>query len=199
MIEYISGKIISNKSTEIVLETNGLGYNIKVSLNTAQKLPAPGSQATLKTYLHVRENGIQLFGFAEEEERDLFLGLLSISGVGPKLALTLLSGLTVEQIQKAIHTQDVKALSSISGIGKKTAQRLIVELKDKIALPEHIELDDKGTVVAEPKSDAEKEAILALVSLGYARGQAAKAVSKVQKIHFSEKAEEIIKRALQVI
>ncbi len=199
MIEYISGKIISNKSTEIILETNGFGYNIKVSLNTAQKLPAPGSPATLKTYLHVRENGIQLFGFAEEQERDLFLGLLSISGVGPKLALTLLSGLTVEQIQKAIHTQDVKALSSISGIGKKTAQRLIVELKDKIALPEVIGTDESSAVVTEPKTEVEKEAILALVSLGYTRGQAAKAVAKVQKIHFSEKAEEIIKRALQVI
>ena len=199
MIEYISGKIISNKSTEIILETNGFGYNIKVSLNTAQKLPAPGSLATLKTYLHVRENGIQLFGFAEEQERDLFLGLLSISGIGPKLALTLLSGLTVEQIQKAIHAQDVKALSSISGIGKKTAQRIIVELKDKIALPEVIGTDESSVVAAEPKTEVEKEAILALVSLGYTRGQATKAVAKVQKIHFSEKAEEIIKRALQVI
>jgi len=199
MIEYINGKIISNKSTEIVLETNGFGYNLKVSLNTAQKLPAPGSQATLKTYLHVRENAIQLFGFADEEERELFLGLLSISGVGPKLALTLLSGLTVEQIKKAIHTQDVKALSSISGIGKKTAQRLIVELKDKIALSEAPEIEQEGAVFTEPGSAVEKEAILALVSLGYSRAQAARAVLKVQKINFSRKAEEIIKRALQVI
>ncbi len=199
MIEYINGKIVSNKSTEIVLETNGIGYNIKVSLNTAQKMPDAGSQVTLKTYLHVRENGIQLFGFADDEERDLFLGLLSISGVGPKLALTLLSGLTVEQIHQAIYTQDVKTLSSISGIGKKTAQRLIVELKDKISVPQEMMLAESHPLADEPKSEAEKEAVLALVSLGYAKNQAWRAVAKVQKISHSSKAEEIIKRALQVI
>ncbi|APF18172.1 Holliday junction branch migration protein RuvA [Caldithrix abyssi] len=199
MIEYISGKIVSNRNTEIILETNGFGYNIKVSLNTAQKLPAPGAQATLKTYLHVRENGIQLYGFADEQERELFMGLLSISGVGPKLALTLLSGLTVEQVQRAVYAQDVKTLSSISGIGKKTAQRLIVELKDKITLPEGVEAEKNAALLSEPKSEAESEAILALVSLGYSKIQAVKAVSKVQNINHSEKSEEIIKRALQVI
>ncbi|MHB2147722.1 Holliday junction branch migration protein RuvA [Calditrichota bacterium LG25] len=199
MIEYITGKIVSNRNTEIILETNGFGYNIKVSLNTAQKLPAPGTQATLKTYLHVRENGIQLYGFADEQERELFMGLLSISGVGPKLALTLLSGLTVEQVQRAVYAQDVKTLSSISGIGKKTAQRLIVELKDKITLPEGVEAEKNAALLSEPKSEAESEAILALVSLGYSKIQAVKAVSKVQNINHSEKSEEIIKRALQVI
>ncbi len=199
MIEFINGKIISNKSTEIVLETNGLGYNIKVSLNTAQKLPAPGSLTTLKTYLHVRENGIQLFGFADEQERELFLGLLSISGIGPKLALTLLSGLTVEQIQQAIVQQDVQTLSSISGIGKKTAQRLIVELKDKISLPESIDDTQKSIKFRQPKNEAEEEALLALISLGYSRSQAMRAISKVQKEKLSNKAEEIIKQALQVI
>ncbi|WP_456440391.1 Holliday junction branch migration protein RuvA [Caldithrix abyssi] len=199
MIEYITGKIVSNRNTEIILETNGFGYNIKVSLNTAQKLPAPGTQATLKTYLHVRENGIQLYGFADEQERELFMGLLSISGVGPKLALTLLSGLTVEQVQRAVYAQDVKTLSSISGIGKKTAQRLIVELKDKITLPEGVEAEKNAALLSEPKSEAESEAILALVSLGYSKIQAVKAVSKVQNINHSEKSEEIIKHALQVI
>ncbi len=199
MIEYISGKLVSNKSTEIVLETNGIAYNIKVSLNTAKKLPPVGMPATIKTYLHVRENGLQLYGFWEEAERELFLGLLSISGVGPKLALSLLSGLSVDEIQKAIYQQNVKVLSSISGIGKKTAQRLIVELKDKVEAPDMSEVSEPGTVTPEPLSEVEKEAVLALVKLGFVRGQALRAVDKVQREHGFTRSEEIIKQALQVI
>ncbi len=198
MIDYINGKIVANKSTEIVLETNGIGYAIKVSLNTAQKLPSEGQNATLKTYLHVRENGIQLFGFSDEAERELFLGLLGISGIGPKLAMTLLSGLSVAQIQQAIMRRDERALSSISGVGKKTAQRLIVELRDKIRLPEE-EQGEEGVVAPVDFNSLENEAILALISLGYSRVQAERAVTKVQKKTPCTRADELIKKALQVI
>ncbi|NOX88265.1 MAG: Holliday junction branch migration protein RuvA [Calditrichaeota bacterium] len=199
MIDYITGKIIQNKSTEVVLETNGIGYSVKVSLATAKQLPDRGAVTTLKTYLHVRENAVQLFGFADEQERELFLGLLSISGVGPKLALTLLSGLSVEQIQDAIYRQDEKTLSSISGVGKKTAQRLIVELKDKIAQPKLSEAARLGIPVGQEFGYVEKEAILALVSLGYSRGQSARAVLKVQKKESCKRSDELIKKALQII
>ncbi len=199
MIDYISGKIIANKSTEIVLETNGIGYALKVSLNTSQKLPAEGQTATLKTYLYVLENRIQLFGFVDELERNLFLNLLSISGVGPKLALTLLSGLSVEQISEAIFRRDEKTLSSISGIGKKTAQRLIVELKDKIKLPERIKARESGAYVSTELNVIESEAILALVSLGYSRNQSERAVLRVQKKTPCSRSDELIKKALQII
>ena len=199
MIDYISGKIVVNKSTEIVLETNGIGYAIKVSLNTAQKMPSEGQAATLKTYLHVRENGMQLFGFADEAERDLFLGLLGISGIGPKLAMTLLSGLSVEQIQQAILNQDERALSSISGVGKKTAQRLIVELRDKIRLPQKEAADQVGKMAPADFSNIENEAILALISLGYSKMQAERAVVRVQKKEPCRRSDELIKKALQII
>ncbi len=198
MIDYISGKLVTNKSTEIVLETNGIGYAIKVSLNTAQKLPSEGQMATLKTYLHVRENAIQLFGFSDQAERDLFLGLLGISGIGPKLAMTLLSGLSVHQIQQAILNGDERALSSISGVGKKTAQRLIVELKDKIRLPQKIS-EETGKIAPVDFNNIESEAILALISLGYSKMQAERAVVRVQKKKPCHRSDELIKKALQII
>lgn len=199
MIDFITGKIIANKSTEIVLEANGIGYAIKVSLNTAQKLPQEGQSVTLKTYLHVTENRMQLFGFADEAERDLFLSLLGISGVGPKLALTLLSGLSVEQISRAIFSRDDKTLSSISGVGKKTAQRLIVELKDKIQQFAETEIPDSGAYVSPQLNTVESEAILALISLGYSRAQSERAVLKVQKKTPCSLSDELIKKALQII
>ncbi len=199
MIDFISGKIVANKSTEVVVETNGIGYAIKVSLNTSQKLPGEGQPVTLKTYLHVLENRIQLFGFIDEAERELFLSLLSISGVGPKLALTLLSGLSVEQISQAIFRRDEKVLSSISGVGKKTAQRLIVELKDKIRLPETVELEESTAFVSPEWNTVESEAILALISLGYSKAQSERAVLKVQKKSPCTLSDELIKKALQVI
>ncbi len=199
MIDYINGKIVANKSTEIVLETNGIGYAIKVSLNTAQKMPSEGQTATLKTYLHVRETAIQLFGFSDEEERELFLGLLGISGVGPKLAMAILSGLSVEEIQQAILRQDERVLSSISGVGKKTAQRLIVELRDKIRLPKKEITQEAGAMSPADFSNIENEAILALISLGYSKMQAERAVIKAQKKGSFSRSDELIKKALQII
>lgn len=199
MIDYINGKIIANKSTEIVLETNGIGYAIKVSLNTAQKMPSEGQAATLKTYLHVRETGIQLFGFSDEAERELFLGLLGISGIGPKLAMALLSGLSVGQIQQAILRRDERTLSSISGVGKKTAQRLIVELRDKIRLPEKGAMKESGAMSSADFNNIENEAILALISLGYSKMQAERAVIKVQKKMPCSRSDELIKKSLQII
>ena len=131
MIDFICGKIINKSPTRIVLNTNGIGYSINISSNTYGHLPETGSDINLKTYLHVRDDNIQLFGFWEEQERIVFMGLISISGVGPKLAQTILSGIQLNDLITAIKEDRVTKLTAISGVGKKTAQRLILELKEK--------------------------------------------------------------------
>lgn len=119
MFEYISGKLMVKRATDAVVDVGGLGYHLKISLSTSQRLPAEGEMAVLKCYLHVREDVMQLYGFADNNEREIFLGLLSISGVGPKLAQTILSGFSPEKLVFSIRHGDENALSSISGIGEK--------------------------------------------------------------------------------
>lgn len=200
MYDYIRGKLITKRPTSVVVDIDGLGYELKVSLSTSETLPAEGEMITLKTYLHVREDILQLYGFAAEEERDLFLGLLSISGIGPKLAQSMLSGLSPAKFITAIRNDDEKTLSSISGVGKKTAQRLIVELKDKLSKMA-VSVPAEDVPVAESAlGTLENEAAMALISLGYKRQQAERALVKLRKsANQPTTVEEMIKNALQVI
>ncbi len=199
MFDYIRGKLVSKTATEAVIDVHGVGYLLKISLSTSEKLPEIGTEVTVKTYLHVREDAFQLFGFISEEERNVYTSLLTTSGIGPKLALTILSGLSPEKIIAAIKNRDESALNAISGVGKKTAQRLIVELKDKFK--------DFEVHGAEPREETEKtlnsmetETIMALVSLGYSRIQAEKAVRKAAaKGEKISSVEELIKQSLKVI
>lgn len=199
MYDYIHGKLVQKKATKAVIDVQGLGYILRISLSTSQSLPDEGETVTLKTYLHVREDILQLYGFAGDEEREIFIGLLSISGIGPKLAQTILSGLSPEKIVSAIRANDEKTLFSISGVGKKTAQRLIVELKDKFS---KYSLAGK---TEEPPGERhfgtlEDEAVMALISLGYSRQRADNAIIKIHKKgQRILTAEELIKEALQVI
>ena len=199
MFDYIRGKLVSKTATEAVIDVHGVGYLLKISLSTSEKLPEIGTEVTVKTYLHVREDAFQLFGFISEEERNVYTSLLTTSGIGPKLALTILSGLSPEKVIAAIKNRDESALNAISGVGKKTAQRLIVELKDKFK--------DFEVPGAEPREETEKtlnsmetETIMALVSLGYSRIQAEKAVRKAAaKGEKISSVEELIKQSLKVI
>lgn len=199
MFDYIRGKLVSKTATEAVIDVHGVGYLLKISLSTSEKLPEIGTEVTVKTYLHVREDAFQLFGFISEEERNVYTSLLTTSGIGPKLALTILSGLSPEKVIAAIKNRDESALNAISGVGKKTAQRLIVELKDKFK--------DFEVHGAEPREETEKtlnsmetETIMALVSLGYSRIQAEKAVRKAAaKGEKISSVEELIKQSLKVI
>ena len=198
MLEYIRGRLVTKQPTLAVIDVNGLGYALKISLSTYQKLPEQDSEVELKTYLHVREDVFQFYGFFDDTERDLFTGLLSISGIGPKLAQTVLSGLSAEKLAKAIQSGDEATLSSISGIGKKTAQRLIVELKDKLKSM-RIELAGAEEESKQILGVSGEEVLMALLSLGYSRSQAEKAISKVQQSGQSLTVEEMIKQALQAI
>ncbi len=198
MYDYIRGTLAAKQAMQVVIDVQGVGFILKTSLSTSGQLPAEGGEVTLKTYLHVREDILQLYGFQNEEEREIFLGLISISGVGPKLAQTILSGLSAQKLVQAIKEGDENALNSISGVGRKTAQRLIVELRDKLP---HISLQagegDQGTAVV--LDTIEDEALMALLSLGYNRARAEKAVIKAGKDEKVITVEELIKKALQSI
>ncbi len=199
MFDYLSGKLVKKQATEVVLDVNGVGYGIKVSLSTAEQLPQEGEHVLLKTYLHVREDILQLYGFFSEDEREIFKALISISGVGPKLAQTILSGMTPAKLLTAIQNKDEKQLYAIAGVGKKTAQRLIVELKDKsMVIHSGIEAAQETPTVS--FGTLENEALMALMSLGYRRGQAEKAITKVMaKDDRPLTTEELIKEALKTI
>lgn len=199
MYEYIKGTLAQKHPTEAVIDVNGVGYLLKISLSTSQVLPEQGQEVLLKTYLYVREDILQLYGFSSEEERSLFTGLISVSGIGPKLAQTVLSGLTPDRFIAAVQQKDEITLSSISGIGKKTAQRLIVELKDKLgALAIHDQtLVSQGAGVM--KDSIRTETLMALLSLGYTRIQADKALQKISTDSSLKTVEDMIRVALKLI
>lgn len=199
MLEYLKGKVVSRMPTQAVIDVNGIGYALNISLNTFEQLPADGEEVLIRTYLHVREDGMQLFGFANAQERSVFLGLISVSGVGPKLAQTVLSGISVADLVQAISGEDTGRLTSISGIGKKTAQRLVVELKEKFANLGLIETKGAAQQSEEPLGTMEEEALMALLALGYKKPGAERAIQKTRKNGKVTTIEELVKQALQVI
>jgi holliday junction DNA helicase RuvA len=184
-----------------LVDCRGVGYGLTISLPTFEALGDPGAEVSLYTYLHVREDILQLFGFYSEAERDLFLLLISVNKIGPKTAVATLSGISVTGFAQAIRSEDVTALMKIPGIGRQSAERLILELKKKIDRVRTDEVSGKGSGSAALLSEkAFSEAILALESLGYKRIHAEKAVLRVGEERGKElKVEEIIKSALKYV
>ncbi|MBL8112398.1 MAG: Holliday junction branch migration protein RuvA [Acidobacteria bacterium] len=176
MIGRLSGTLLEARPDRVLLDVGGVGFEVSIPLGTFTMLPKPSERATLLVKTIVREDAIQLFGFATAQERTVFEKLLSVSGIGPKVALTILSGLPVPELVAAIATQNVKRLSSIPGVGKKLAERLGVELKEKMS-------DLAGTAGKEPLalSTVASDAILALLNLGYKAAQAETAVMAAAK------------------
>ncbi|MBD3225693.1 MAG: Holliday junction branch migration protein RuvA [Caldithrix sp.] len=200
MFEYIKGLLVNKTPTKAIIDVHGVGYALHTSVYTSEQLPANGTNVILKTYLHVREDQLQIFGFIDEDEREIFLALLSISGIGPRLAQTILSGMTPQKILTAIQHNDEKALSSISGVGKKTAQRLIVELKDKSEKIAQWPIEAAEKQLSQGIDDSRNaEALLALLSLGYSKMRAEKAIERVMSHNQELTTEEIIKKALQAV
>lgn len=194
MYYYIKGKYITKGDNFAVVETGGIGYKIYTSAINLEKMPLPNETLLMFTYLYVREDTQDLYGFITNDEITLFLQLLSISGVGPKAALAVMSALTYEQLALAVMTNDAKALTKAQGIGPKAAQRIILELKDKLktvdALPEEIK-----TVNIE-QQNSQSEAITALTVLGYSATDAKQAVSGINP---DIGVENIIKEALKIL
>ncbi len=179
MIAYLRGQILSKAPNAVVLDCNGVGYELAISVATYTELRDLGAEARLHVHTHVREDALLLFGFAEAAEKRLFEKLLTISGIGPKLAITVLSGISAERLVGAIRSGDHATLTKIPGIGKKTAERVVLELKDK--------LDDMAGVLtpqpdAPPSLGAAADDVLsALINLGYPRAVAQKAVEAAAK------------------
>lgn len=199
MIDFVEGRVDTKFPTHVILENNGIGYDLQISVNTFEDLPAEGEKIRLKTYLHVREDSLQLFAFSREDERRLFKGLISVSGVGPKLAQTILSGIHTSDLLAAIRNGDEQRLTGISGVGKKTAQRMIVELKEKFAMQGFDMEPEKLSRPASAYSALEDEAIMALMSLGYKKASIEKAIDRVRSQEKVVSVEELIKKALQQI
>jgi len=182
MISYIKGKIEYSEGDSIVVENNGIGYEITVPAFSAQKLLSQKGEVIVYTYMSVREDGISLFGFASKEERMLYQKLISVSGIGPKAAVSILSVMTPAELITAIVSSDAATISKAQGIGKKTAQRVILDLKDKIGSIDIEDIFNIGSGIALNTvtiDDDRSEAVEALISLGYTRSEAIKAVSKV--------------------
>lgn len=179
MYSYLSGKLIEKSPTAIVIDVNGVGYDIAIPVSTYASLPALGEQVKLLTHFVVREDAQLLYGFATEEERKMFRMLISISGIGPKIANTALSGILVEDLKAAIKEGNVAVLTSVSGIGKKTAERIVIELREKVILEGG---KATGAKSASPLFSSEAEdAVQALIALGYSKNEAQVAVDKAQK------------------
>ncbi|MBT3192768.1 MAG: Holliday junction branch migration protein RuvA [Verrucomicrobia bacterium] len=182
MITFVRGSLVEKHPTRAVLDVGGVGYEVMIPLSSYDRLPSTGETCRILTVDHVREDVHQLFGFMTETERDMFGLLTGITGIGPKLALSALSGLSVRDIKAAVIEGDIKRISSISGVGKKMAERIVVELRHKISSGEAFEAiagaADGGEVRAELR-----DAVLALVALGYKQDDAHKKVMQVTGAH----------------
>ena len=190
MIGSLRGRIASKTPPQLTVDVGGLGYELEAPMSTFFHLPAVGEEVQLLTHLVVREDAHVLYGFATEDERRLFRSLIKVSGVGPRIALALLSGISVSAFAQCVLNEDIGALTRVPGVGRKTAERLIVEMRDRLAAPEAT----PGAPVAAP-ARAEGEAYGALVALGYRPAEAARLLKAVGPGTHST--EELIRRALQ--
>ena len=199
MIAYLRGKVLTTTLETAIIDVNGVGYEVYCSGGAFKKLTV-GLVGELHTYLQVKEDGITLFGFADPKEKELFLKLITVSGVGPKMGISILAAMSAEEFAYAIATADVKGLSKVKGLGKKTAEKIVLELHGKISAAEVLGASGEAvseapqpTVKATPQ---EEEAIIALMGLGFTRTESAQAVKKARE-NGAKTVEEIIMKALQ--
>lgn len=195
MYAHFDGVVAEKLADSIVLDVNGVGYLLLVSAQTLSMAPSAGGRMKLYATLSVREDAMELFGFASREERTLFLKLLSVSGVGARTALGMLSAMPLRDLSLAIATGDIATLSRAPGIGKKTAQRIALELKDKVEAQELRSGAGQGVSAAAP--DARREAAAALMALGYTSAEAARAINQVQDQ--ADKTDQLIMLALRLL
>ncbi len=197
MIGRLRGELVSKQPPFLLLDVQGVGYEIEAPLSTFYDLPEPGGQVTLHTHLHVREDAHVLYGFASESERALFRSLIKVSGVGAKMALAILSGMTASEFSRCVMDGDVASLVRLPGIGRKTAERLVVEMRDRLgSLPAAVTLTGgKPAAAAARAPDPVSDAVSALVSLGYKPQEASRLVSAVEGE--AERSEDLIRLALK--
>ncbi len=196
MIAQLTGTLAEKSPTRILVDVNGVGYDVQIPVTTYEKLAGVGERIRLQTYLNVREDALQLFGFLTQKEKAMFLNLISVSGVGPKVALGILSGSPVDELTRLIVSGDADALTCLPGVGRKTAQRLITELKEKLTLP-GIQPETPPTFPLKDQEAKFEEAVMALVSLGYNKNQAQKSIYSILKTEPALPLDELIRKVLQ--
>jgi len=199
MIAFLEGLLAEALPTQIVVNVHGVGYHVMIPLSSFERLPAVGTSVKILTHLVVREDAHVLFGFSSAGERDLFRLLLHhVTGVGPKIALSVLSGMSVEMFKAAVVVGDTAAISKISGVGKKTAERMVLELKDKVGVAAEWEAASAENAPT-PRDQAAHDAVLALISLGYKQVEAHKAVKQAMGGKDDISADELVKQALRIL
>jgi Holliday junction DNA helicase RuvA len=183
MIAHLSGILLSKQATSVIVDVGGVGYEVTIPVSTFYDLEEPGSKVQLRIYTHVKEDALQLYGFKTARERELFTRLISVSGIGPKLGITLLSGMSADEMIASIRTNNLARLTLIPGVGRKTAERLVMELRDKVASLSSAELEEElgaRTAVGAPLATEDSlrtDVLSALLNLGYQRSTAEKAVT----------------------
>jgi len=195
MIAHLRGKLITRHPNLVVLETAGVGYSVTVSVPTFSQLPSLGSEVALHIHTHVREDQLALYGFIRPEEKQLFEKLITVSGIGPKLAVTILSGMPADEMINAIRSNDLARLTKIPGVGRKTAERMVLELRDKL-----VPVDGAEQVQAIPSLSATQEDVLsALMNLGFQRPAAEKALAQTARNGHAESFDALFRGALGLI
>jgi Holliday junction DNA helicase RuvA len=199
MIAYLRGKVVALTEETVILDVNGVGYEAYCSGGAFRKI-GNNDYAELYTYLQVKEDGMTLFGFADMKEKELFLKVISVSGVGPKLGIAILTGLSAEEFLLAVQTADAKRLSTVKGLGKKTAEKIILELHGKISAAEVMSVNEEEKKIPETQSvklsKADEDAVSALMGLGFTRNESAQAVKKAREAG-AVSVEDVIMKALQ--
>ena len=192
MIAYLKGILAGRSNDRCIIEVGGIGYEVEVSTQTSGNLPKQGSECKLLIYHHITENDQRLFGFAESREKELFEKLITVKGIGPKLGLTILSGMPAALLMEAIVTQNTSTLSSISGIGKKTAERMVLELKDKL----FESVESTTSAGGAERQDRREESVSALEALGFSKRDSVQAVNQIISKNPEITVSEIVKQAL---
>jgi Holliday junction DNA helicase RuvA len=194
MIAHLRGKLLAKHPNQAIVETGGVGYDVTISVPTFSDLPGVGGEVALHIHTHVREDALALYGFLRSSEKVLFEKLITVSGIGPKLAITILSGMAADDMVNAIRGNDIARLTRIPGIGKKTAERMVLELRDKLAVEKHGEIAATSAL-----GPIEEDVLSALTNLGYQRAAAEKALAAVSKNGKAGSFEAVFREALAVL
>lgn len=198
MIGRLKGTLLEKQPPALLIDVNGVGYDVQAPMTTFYELPATGAEVVLHTHLAVREDAHVLYGFLRKSDRAMFRNLIKVSGVGPKLALAILSGMSADEFAASVHAGDSAGLTRLPGVGKKTAERLVVEMKDRLNDWQGVSLQtDAGGLPGIAKTDAVKDAISALISLGYKPQEASRMVSGIEAEGLAS--EEVIRLALRAV
>ena len=201
MIAHLNGTLLSKQATSVIVDVSGVGYEVTIPLSTFYDLEDAGSPVQLRIYTHVREDTLQLYGFKTARERELFLKIITVSGIGPKLGITLLSGMSADELIASIRTNNLARLTLIPGIGRKTAERLIMELREKVAELSSAQLEEELGAKPEPAEQTEdtvrSDALSALLNLGYQRSSAEKAIDAALAEGGDITVESILRRSLK--